>query len=694
MNTALVHLNRNRRPYVFLALMGFVVGSVVVGLREKAAAELKAPQTNDHFVALAVAKKMETEHLTRHPLDAEISKRTFKAFLKSLDPMKLYLTADDFAQFEPQQNTLADRIRKGDIAFAHTVFQTLLKRIDERMKLVDKLLAEDNKIDLTTDDEIVTDPDKTVYAKAPDELNDKWLKRIKYDLLLQEIEKTPEKEVRGKLTRRYHSFAKRMHQISNDDLLEMYLTAMTTAFDPHTSYMSASTLENFNILMKAELDGIGASLQFDDGNTIVNELIDGGAAFIDGRLKPKDRVIGVGQGESGEIADVVDMSLNDVVKLIRGKRGTIVRLKIVPVGQVEPKTYNITRSKIELKNSEARGEILEDGKKANGQPYRFGFIDIPGFYMDMNGARAGVPEFKSVTRDVRKILNEFNDKHLDAVIVDLRRNGGGALNEAISLTGLFIDTGPVVQVKDSTAHTQHYDDLDSGVAWAGPLVVLQSKFSASASEIFAGAIQDYRRGLVVGDHSSHGKGTVQSMIDVGESLLQVQHAPSLGALKITIQQFYRPDGDSTQRRGVVSDVELPSISTHLPVGEGDLDFALPFDHVDPVRYTPVDMVDPGLVKQLQQLSTARVNESEDFKKLQVNINRYEKQKDRKIVDLNHDKFMAERKDLNADKEEEKEYEQLNDSKRPVVKRDYYINEVLAITADYLKLSKVKALTAN
>ncbi len=695
MNRAIVHLRRHRQSYFVGLLVGSMLAGAVALVRDNRAAELKASQPNDRVVAITVTHRLIDEHLTRHPLDQQISERCFKGFLKSLDPMKLYFTADDYKQFAVHKDELADRIRKGDVGFAYTAFQTLLKRIDERMQLVNELLSEGAQYNFDNDDVIITDPDKTVYAANADEIRDKWTKRVKYDLLTQQyVEKTPEKEIRDKLLRRYHSFGKRMHQISNDDLLEMYLTSLTSSFDPHTSYMSASTLENFNILMKAELEGIGASLQYDDGNTIVNELIDGGAAQIDGRLKPKDRVIGVGQGEGGEIVDVVDMSLNDVVKLIRGKRGTVVRLKVLPVGSMEPKTYNITRAKIELKNSEARAEILEEGKKANGQPYKIGFIDLPGFYMDMTGARQGIPEFKSATRDVRKILDDFNRKGIDAVVIDLRRNGGGALNEAISLTGLFIDTGPVVQVKDSDGHVQHYDDLDSGVAWAGPLVVLQSKFSASASEIFAGAIQDYRRGLVIGDKSSHGKGTVQSMLDVGQSLFQIPNAPSLGALKITIQQFYRPDGDSTQLRGVVSDIELPSITSHLPVGESDLDNPLQFDHVDPVRFTPANMVDSSLVKQLAQLSSERIGKSEDFQKVIKNIEHYEKQKDRKEVSLNKEKFIADRADVNAEKEEEDKLNELNETKRPVVKRDFYIDEVLALTTDYMRLSKTKFAQAN
>jgi carboxyl-terminal processing protease len=693
MTRAVAHLNRHRWPYG-LALIGLAMAAGLL-IRESVVAQVTAPQPNDRYVAMTVANKLLEEHLTRHPLDTEVSQRCFKGFLKTLDAYKLYFTQADIDQFKPYENQLAEKCRKGDIGFAYLAFQTFLKRVDERIKMVDGMLDPAHKFDFTVDESIITDPDKTTYAKTTEEMQDKWNKRIKYDLLTKESEdKIEEPEAREKLKTHYHGFAKRMHQISGDELLEMYLTALTTSFDPHTSYMSASTEKNFEIIMKAELDGIGASLQDKDGSTIVNELIDGGAAQLDGRLKPKDRVVGVGQGENGEVVDTVEMGLSDVVNLIRGKRGTIVRLKVIPAGQTESKIYNITRAKIELKNSEARSEIVEDGKKPDGKPYKVGFIDLPGFYMDMTGARQGLADFKSATRDVRKILDDFNEKHVDVCVIDLRRNGGGALNEAISLTGLFVGSGPVVQVKDHDGDVKQYNDPDPTIAWRGPLVVLQSKFSASASEIFAGAIQDYHRGLIIGDHASHGKGTVQSMLDVGQSLFLIPNAPSLGALKITIQQFYRPDGDSTQRRGVESDVELPALTTHLPVGEADLDFALKFDHVNPAAYKTDGMVDPALVKKLQELSAARVAKSADFQKVEKNTERYEKQKENKTVSLNKVKFLAERADLNPDKEEEKEYDELNESKRPVVKLDYYIKEVMNVAIDYLRLSPVKELALS
>jgi len=442
--------------------------------------------------------------------------------------------------------------------------------------------------------------------------------------------------------------------------------------------------------MRLKLDGIGASLQYDDGNTIVNRLVPGGAAEKDGRLKPQDRIIGVGQGETGEVIETEDMNLNDVVNMVRGKAGTIVRLKVIPAGKIDPQVYNITRAAIELKDSEARGEIVETGKKSDGTPYKVGWIDLPSFYMDMEGARLGKPDFKSTTRDMKKILGEFNQKHTDVVILDLRRNGGGSLTEAISLTGLFIDEGPVVQVKDADGRVQHYDDDTRGVDWGGPLVVLTSKFSASASEIFAAAIQDYRRGIIVGDHQTHGKGTVQSLLDLGRQLFQVPNAPQLGALKITMQQFYRPAGDSTQERGVVADVELPSLTTHLDVGEKDLENHLKFDQVQPTPFKASNLVDATTIKELQALSKTRCDSASDFDKVRSKIQRYLSQKEKKSVTLNEKKFLDERAELNADKEEEKELKELDDPNRPVVKRDYYFNEVMNVTLDFLRLNKLAA----
>ncbi len=523
--------NRVARWTVCLFLLA-TTGAVVLLSGRGGLADPNGPQQADRQVTLAVSALLKREHLSRHPLDDEISERWLKTYLKTLDPFKVYFMQSDIDEFNEHKDDLDDWAKQGDIRFGYTIFKRFLERLDERVKWVDELLTQPH--DFSVNEDMITDPDATTYAKTTAESKDLWRKRIKYDLLVLEADKDKleGKAAQEKLSRRYHSLGKRMHQTDSDELLEMYLTALTTSYDPHTTYMSPGSLENFEIQMRLNLEGIGAALQFTDGYTVVSKIIPGGAADKDKRLKPEDKVVGVGQGTEGEIVDVVDMKLNDVVKLIRGERGTVVRLKVLPAGQGEPKIYAITREQIELTDSEARSEVIEAGRRPDGTPYKIGVIDLPSFYMDMSGAREGLEDFKSTTRDVAKLLKKFNEQKVDLVVLDLRQNGGGSLTESINLTGLFIDTGPVVQVKDADKRVQHYDDQDRGMAWNGPLVVLTSKFSASASEIFAGAIQDYRRGLVIGDSSTHGKGTVQSLLDLGKQLFRgLPNSPQLGALE-------------------------------------------------------------------------------------------------------------------------------------------------------------------
>jgi len=656
-----------------------------------ASADPEAPTARDRRIALVVSKLLQSEHLTEHPLDDEISERCLTTYLKSLDPWKLYFRQSDVDGFMSRRHGLDDLVRdhrfEEFLSFAYTVFETLSKRVDQTAGMVEQLLA--MKHDFTVDEEIIRDPDLVRYAQDEAEAREKWRKLIKYDLLLLEAEEIEGEEAVEKLRSRYESRFRRVHQIDREELMELYLTALTTAYDPHTAYMSPDTLENFNMVMRLSLEGIGAALQSVDGETVVKKIIPGGAADKDGRLKVEDKIVGVGQGKEGEIEDVVNMKLKDVVKRIRGPRGTVVRLEVMSDESPERKIIEITREKIELKDSEARAKVFEEGRKPDGQPYKIGVIDLPSFYMDMLGARTGLPEFKSTTRDVRRILEGFNDEHVDAVVLDLRRNGGGSLQEAINLTGLFIDEGPIVQVKDAEGDVEPYNDLESGAVWSGPLVVLISKFSASASEILAGAIQDYGRGLIVGDRATHGKGTVQSLTDLRQPLFGgIPNTRGFGALKITMQQFYRPNGDSTQNRGVLADIELPSLSTYLDVGEADLDYPLPFDRVEPLDFKKLNYVDETIRDRLSQLSSQRRQNSEDFQEVLKDIDRYLERKQRKTVTLNEAKFMAEMKELNADKEEKEAIEQMSETGDNAIKRDYYLNEALAITLDYLQLVMV------
>ena len=677
-------------------LLGVSVWAVATGLipagpkptgavEARLVAGVDAPGANDRMVTKIVTTLMKREHLTKHPLDDEISQRGLDLFIESLDGMKLYFNQSDIDEFNRRRKELDDMVLAGDVSFAYTVFNRLLKRVDERVVLVEELLKEN--FDFTVDETLITDPDKLTYAATPEEAKVRWRQRLKYDMLVLKVDKTAAKEdPKERLLRRYRSFAKRMHQTDSNELLEIYLTAITTSFDPHSTYMAPVAAGNFKLLLGLQLEGIGAQLRMNDGYTVIDKIIVGGAADKQGDLKVGDRIVSVGQGEEGDVVDVAEMKLNDIVSMIRGDAGTVVRLGVLTGEKGEPKTIKITRAKIELKDQEARGEIFEEGKKQDGQPFKVGVIELPSFYMDMDAARAGKEDYKSCTRDVRKILDDFNNKGVDALVLDLRRNGGGSLTEAISLTGLFIDDGPVLQVKDPEGDVQHYDDTERGMAWKGPLVVLTSKFSASASEILAGAIQDYHRGLIVGDSSTHGKGTVQTMLALGEQMFRIANPPDLGSLKLTVQQFYRPNGDSTQQRGVLADVVLPSITDHMDVSEADLDHPVAFDKVPANEFDRLDLVDANKVSTLKSLSSARIEKSAEFAKLLKDIQRYEDQKAKKEVPLNEAKFMARRAELDADEEEEKTFEeQANGHDDQVFKRNYYNNEALSITVDYLRL---------
>jgi carboxyl-terminal processing protease len=690
----MTHLS-SRRPtrllaLGFVALTASVAGSFLVALVPQATAAPTQPSASDRSIVGIVSMLMENKHMSRHPLDDEISERALGSFIKELDPLKLFFYQQDVDEFMTQKDRLDDLFKRGDITFAYDVFNRFLKRVDERVNTALALL--DQPHDFTIDEEMIRDGDSATYPKTPEEAMERWRHRVKFDILKETAElkdDNSEGDAQGKvvekLRKRYNSIRKSWSQTDNDELLERYLSSMTTGFDPHSDYMSPSTLDNFNITMRLELDGIGASLRGEDGYTVVHNVIPGGAADKDGRLKPADKIVAVGQGTDGPMEDIVDKKLNDVVEMIRGKRKTIVRLDVLPGDGGEKNTLTITRDRIELKDSEARSEIIERGTKPDGKPYRIGIIQLPSFYMDMDGARLGLPTYKSTTRDVRRLLEEFNSKNVDAVVIDLRWNGGGSLTEAVNMTGLFIDEGPVVQVKGPDGRIDPYRDPEVGMVWKGPLVVMINKFSASASEIFAGAIQDYNRGIIIGDRSTHGKGTVQQLYDLGSALFRVADNKNLGALKMTIQQFYRPGGDSTQNRGVVSDLELPSLTTQLEVGESDLDYAMKFDQVASLPHDNFHMSDDQIKQGLSSRSQQRIDKAEYFAREKRRIQRYEEQKDAKTVTLNKEKFLAQRAELNAEKEQEDMYDDLTNPNRPVFKMDEYDQEALDITVDYLQL---------
>lgn len=679
-------LSRRNRTAVICAVLCSTFSLGI--LAPVAQADVEQQRSTDRIITNIVTYFIGRQHMTKHPIDDVISARTFDSYLETLDPMKVYFTQQDIDEFRKFRTELDDLLKNGDVKFALETFQRFQDRVEQRVALIDELLKGD--FDFTLDEEMVSDRDAATYAASDEEVRERWRQRIKYDLLTQTVvEKQSMEDARKKLEKRYHAYLKRMHQLNNDDILEMYLTSFTTSFDPHTTYMSAPSKTNFDISLTLQLEGIGASLSNVDGDSVIARIVPGGAADKDGRLKVQDRVLGVAQGTEGDFVDTAEMKLDDVVAMIRGKSGTIVRLKVLTEGETEAKVIDITRARVELTDEEAKADVFKAGTKADGSPYLIGVIDLPSFYMDMAGARQGNPNYKSCTRDVIAIIDDFKKQKVDAVVMDLRRNGGGSLTEAISLTGLFIDKGPVVQVKSMGGDVTAYDDTEAGMAWEGPLVVLTSKLSASASEIFAGAIQDYGRGLIVGDPTTHGKGTVQNLFDLQQEILGNNGGPKLGGLKLTISQFYRPGGDSTQLRGVVADIALPSVVAHMDIGEADLDYAMKFDHVDKGEFSTYGAVNKQLLESLVAMSTQRVEQSQEFAAVTKQISRYEERKKRTTVPLNKDKFVALREDGQEDSDI---LEAAAGEPTAKIKQDYYLNEALDITADYVKLLQGTAIS--
>lgn len=646
-----------------------------------AAVPMPKPAPQDGVVSRLIAKLMPTEHVSGNELSDENSRRALDLYVEAFDPLKLYFLQSDVDQFHRYSTVLDDHVRAGNLDLAYYIFEQFTRRVDQRVETIRQLLAGD--FDFTLDEDVIVDRDAAHYAKNSDEARDRWRRQLKLSLLDLKDADDPVvgQEARDQLMRRYDRYASRWKSTSSDDILEMFLTSVTNSYDPHSTYMSPATLEDFAISMSLNLDGIGASLGEKDGVTQVKQIIPGGAADNHGKLKPDDTIVSVGQGDSGEMVDIVEMPLKDVVKLIRGKAGTIVRLGVKPGGSGNLEVLKIVRARVQLEDSAARGKVIEH-TLPNGGTMKLGYINLPSFYMDMESARRNEADFRSSTRDVARILEDFKTQNVGGVVLDLSRNGGGSLTEAISLTGLFIDQGPVVQVKDANGSVQKYDDDQLGTVWDGPLVVLTSKLSASASEILAGAIKDYRRGIVVGDPQTHGKGTVQTLMDIGKSLFRFKQA-NYGALKVTLQQFYLPDGESTQLEGVAADVVLPSLTAKMPVAEGDLKYALEHDRVNPARHNLYRMVPMDLVNNLRVNSSTRIAENDDFRDLMRRIELYVQQKDQATISINEDKFMKRRAELDAQKEDEKEELEQQFANKEIFIDTYYNQEVLNITHQYV-----------
>lgn len=664
------------RPLALAGILALV--AVVIG------AQAPSPTDIDRATAKIVVQLVEQIHMAKPKIDDNIAQKWCRNFLKDLDPQKYYFEKADVDEFLAQATSLDDKVKAGNLDFPKLVFARFLQRNDEHLETVKQMLAV--KHDFTVDESVVDDPEKIDFAANADEATERWRKRIKLDLLQLRVDKVEDAEATKRLLIRYRDRNRMFHQFDMTDLLEVYLSALTRTFDPHSNYMGARMLEDtIGQTLHLSLEGIGASLQSEDGYAVVKEIVPGMAADKDGRLQPEDKIVGI-EKEDGTEIDLVEKKLSDVVRYIRGPRGTKVRLIVQPADSKERKVYELTRQKIELKEAHAKGQVIET--KADGKALKIGVISIPAFYGDTAAVLKGDPDAVSATEDCRKLIKGFKAQGVNAVMVDLRGNGGGLLQEAITLSGLFIDKGPVVQVKEASG-VKHHDDEEEGTAWDGPLVVLIDRLSASASEIFAGVIKDYGRGLIIGDASTFGKGTVQSIVSINDHL-RSRDIPNLGALKLTIQQFYRVNGESTQIRGVPSDIHIPSLADQSDFSEGKMDNALKFDKVGPIPHDMYNRLPSDLVARLDARSQERRKTNPKFQKRDEMIKKFVERKARHMISLNEEKFRAEfipddDPDKKEDEKEKKEKARKKYKEHLAWESDFYNDEVVSIVTDYLTL---------
>ena len=541
------------------------------------------PQPEHRRATRLITHVISNYHYKNVPLDDALSKKILTRYIDALDPARSYFTQADITEFDQHETRVDDYLRSSSLNPLFDMFVRFRQRLGERIDYAVKEL--DTQFDFTVDESFDFDRKKAAWPQNKAELDELWRKRVKNDILSLKLAGKPLKEINDTLKNRYSGLVRRTAQLNSEDVFQTLINAYTTAIDPHTSYFSPRTSENFKIRMSLSLEGIGAVLQSDNELTVVREVVTGGPAELSGKLHADDRIVGIGQDDKGAFVDVIGWRLDDVVDLIRGPKNSMVRLQVLPKGTAlggPTTTVTITRNTIQLDEQAAKGSVLE--VKRDQGVAKIGVITLPTFYMDFEARSAGDENYRSTTRDVRKIIDELTAKRIEGLVIDLRANGGGSLSEATELTGLFIGPGPVVQVRDSQGRVQIERSTEATVDYKGPLIVLVDRNSASASEIFAGAIQDYHRGMIVGE-PTFGKGTVQNLVDLNR--FDQSMNGKLGQLKATIAQFFRVSGSSTQYQGVVPDIAFPTVLSDDDHGERSLDNALPWASIEPARFTAV-----------------------------------------------------------------------------------------------------------
>ena len=588
-----------------------------------------APTEAQRATARKVGRILEEAHYSHAPIDRKMSEVVFQRYLEFLDPQRSYLLASDISDFSAYRYQFDDMIRTGNVDPAYLMFARFQQRNRERIQYALSQLQ--TEPDWTVDESFDYDRTKAPWPADAAQINDLWRRRVKNDALSLLLTGKQWPEAADILRKRYERVLKRIDQVTSEDVFENLMNAYARAFDPHSSYFSPRSSEEYRIQMSLNYDGIGASLQVVDDYVTIMNVIEGGPAAVAGTLKTNDRITGVGQGHDGALTDVIGWRLDDVVQLIRGKAGTSVRLQILPGGAAPgspEKTLEFVRNKITLEAQAAHKEVKTVAR--NGRVYKIGVITVPGFYQDVAAQNAGDENYRSTTRDVAKLLRELKSENIDGLVLDLRGDGGGYLPEATALTGLFIDHGPVVQLRDTSGRLEVLDDPEPAPAYDGPLAVLVDRMSASASEIFAGAIQDYHRGLILGQ-TTFGKGTVQNLVPLD----RWSKDPVNGQLTVTIGKFYRVTGESTQHRGVEPDIPLASPLDTKELGESALESSLPWDRIAgvPFKTSPVSTSEPALAT-LASAEDMRAQHDPDYRWLVSDIAAIDTLRAEKSVSLN------------------------------------------------------------
>lgn len=577
-----------------------------------------------------IVKVLQDSHYRKVTLNDELSSQLLDEYLQALDPNRSFFFQADIDEFQPARNQLDDALQSGDLSIPFAIYNRFQIRSRERLLQAIGRLQDSTPFDFNKQEVLVVDREKAPWIDQTEAMDELWRKRTKSAVLnLILADKTPE-QAREVLIKRYRSQLQRLSQTNSEDVFQRFSNVVTQHFDPHTAYFSPRTSENFKINMSLSLEGIGAVLQGENEFTKVVRLVPAGPADKTGQIKPGDLIVGVGQGNTGEMEDVVGWRLDDVVDKIRGPKGSLVRLEIIPAGSKDQslhKVVPIERNTVKLEEQAAKKRVIEISH--NAQTYRIGVIDLPAFYVDYDALQQGDRNYKSSTRDVEKLISELDKDHIDGLIIDLRNNGGGSLREANSLVGLFIDRGPTVQIRNAQGRVDILGDRDPHIAYRGPLAVLVNRVSASASEIFAGAIQDYQRGLVLGDQT-FGKGTVQTLVPL-------EH----GQLKLTSAKFYRISGDSTQNKGVIPDIIFPSLLDKESVGESTLPGALPWDQVHQARHNYYS----GLITlkpQLKRNHELRTQNEPDFNFMREQVDHIQDLREETQISLNQQQLQEKR----------------------------------------------------